>query len=645
MRQAVILAGGEGTRLRPRLGGRPKPLVDIDGHPLLGRQLNSLRECGFNRVLILVQSGANYIREFCADSSFAALDIELKDDGVPRGTAGALVHAFDQLSDRFLVVYGDVLFDVDLNRMWTAHLSAQADATLFVHPNDHPFDSDLIELDENGMVVAFHAPPHQGRYLPNLVNAGMYVMERASIAFWKAGPTPSDVARHLFPAMVQRGARLHGYLSFEYIKDIGTPERLDKVVRQVRSGVVKRARLIERQRAVFLDRDGTINRLNGHIARTQDFDLIDGAADAIKVLNDSEFRVVLATNQPVIARGDCGFDDLGRIHNKLETLVGEKGAFIDRFYVCPHHPDRGFEGEVEALKIVCGCRKPATGLLNQARQDLNIDFSDSWLIGDSTSDMLAAQRIGLRSVLVETGEGGRDGKYAITPHFVRPDLPAAVSFIVGIYPKLVESVFPLCQALLPGDIVLVGGLARQGKSTIASTLKCELTRAGLSVEVFALDRFIRDKHQRGAGVLGRFDLDAARTILRPWLAGDVALDLPMPTYDRISRRQSQQTSRIRVDPDSILIIEGVPALLLDPKTGRRIFKVFVEGAEPARMDRVIQDIASRHRSLLEAKQIYQSRSDDETPVILASSAADFKFSMDDIGYSKLRSSDGHGQQA
>ncbi|HEY8288061.1 MAG TPA: nucleotidyltransferase family protein, partial [Acetobacteraceae bacterium] len=234
MRQAVILAGGRGTRLLARLDGRPKPLVDIDGVPLLRRQIDALRNHGVTEVIVLVNHAADQIAAFFAGLSQADPGLEfpritLIDDGEPRGTAGALLHAFDRLAERFLVVYGDTLFDVDIDRFWRCHCEARADAALLLHPNDHPFDSDLVEIDDNGAVLAMHRPPHDpGACFPNLVNAAMYVMERRAVAFWRDRPGQSDIARDLFPAMLARGARLQGYVSFEYIKDIGTPKRLDQ---------------------------------------------------------------------------------------------------------------------------------------------------------------------------------------------------------------------------------------------------------------------------------------------------------------------------------------------------------------------------------------------------------------------------------
>ena len=286
MRQAVILAGGKAVRLRSCLGDRPKALVDINGVPLLGRQLATLRSNGITDVVILVNQGAEQIESFCAGPDFADLHITLLHDGSARGTAGALLSAIPQLARRFIVIYGDTLFDIDLERFWRSHSGTRADATLFVHPNDHPWDSDLVEIDEAGYIVALHRPPHrEDAFLPNLVSGAMYMIEREAIASWQHEASPWDIARDLFPAMLRRGALMRGYLSCEYIKDIGTPERLKKAVSDLRTGMIERARRNWPQKAVFLDRDGTINKLHGHLACAENFELITGVAEAIRSLN------------------------------------------------------------------------------------------------------------------------------------------------------------------------------------------------------------------------------------------------------------------------------------------------------------------------------------------------------------------------
>ena len=231
--------------------------------------------------------------------------------------------------------------------------------------------------------------------------------------------------------MLAAGARLHGYVSFEYIKDLGTPRRLDKAVDHLRRGVVDRATLAAAQPCVFLDRDGTLNAPRGHISRPEDLALLPRAAEAVRRLNDAEIRVALVTNQPVVARGECTPEGLRAIHAKLDMELAADGAFLDRVYVCPHHPEAGHPGEVAALKIACACRKPNPGMILAAARDLNADLARSWLIGDTTSDLLAARRAGVRSILVRTGEGGRDGKHQAEPDVVVDDLAAAVDHILA----------------------------------------------------------------------------------------------------------------------------------------------------------------------------------------------------------------------
>ena len=457
--QAVILAGGKGTRLASRLNGQPKPLVDVDGVPLLERQLVQLVDKGVDEALVLVNHAADRIASFLGRREFGCRTL-LIDDGVPRGTSGAVLACLDRLAERFLVVYGDTLFDIDVQAFVAAHTASGAEATLLLHPNDHPADSDLVELGEGGRILAFHGYPHPAKvWLPNLVNAAFYCIERRLIERWRDFPSPSDFAKDLFPAVVRAGGVLHGYRSLEYIKDLGTPKRLGQAEQHLRRGVVKRSRLSEPQRVVFLDRDGTINVLRDDVRRAEDLELIPGAGEAVRRLNEGERRVVVITNQPVLARGECSFEEMRRIHAKLDTELGRSGGYIDALYYCPHHPQAGFPGEVAELKIICDCRKPMTGLLERAVADLNIDRARAFFVGDSTGDILAAQRAGVMSVLVETGEGGRDGRNAVWPDFTVRDLAAAVDLILERHPAILAQLGDLPDNIGPGDLVLVGELA------------------------------------------------------------------------------------------------------------------------------------------------------------------------------------------
>lgn len=434
MRQAVILAGGMGTRLKAITGDLPKPLAPADGKPLLERQLELLALSGVGDVVVLCSYRADAIREFCGDGSRWGLSVTCIEEERARGTAGAVLDALPHLADSFFVLYGDTVLDVDLPTMARAHEAANPDATLLVHPNDHPADSDIVEVDAAGTVLAIHGYPHPpGKDLPNLVNAGLYILEKRALAALDQTdtlPEKPDFGKHVFARMLDQGMRLLGYRSPEYIKDAGTPERLEKTGKDLRTGRVAALSLRTPSPAVFIDRDGVINEERSYISHPDQVVLIDGAAEALRLLNRSHFRTVIITNQPVVARGEATEAELQQVHNRLDTLLGAQGAYVDALYFCPHHPDKGFAGERADLKIVCDCRKPARGMIDKAAADLNIDIAASWYIGDMTTDIELARRCGMNSVLVETGFGGRDGKYDAQPTFIAPSLREAVALIL-----------------------------------------------------------------------------------------------------------------------------------------------------------------------------------------------------------------------
>ena len=434
MKQAVILAGGQGTRLKERLGDLPKPMIPVGGKPLLEHQIELARSHGFGEVILFVHHRADLIRAHFGDGAHWGLRVRYVVEREPLGTAGAVLAGYGELADTFAVLYGDTMVNVDLGRFWQAHKNGGATATLFLHPNNHPFDSDLVELDRRSRVVAFHNRPHAPHcYRQNLVNAGLYVVNKAALKAWIGVTRSMDFGRHLFPAMLERGLSLMGYNSPEYIKDIGTPSRYDWVCEQYAEGIVQRSSLATPQRAVFLDRDGTLVRevSSQGLSRPEELELLPGAAEAVQALNHAGWRAVVATNQPVVAKGFCTEAELQVIHNKLETLLGHKHAFLDRIYWCPHHPQKGFPGERPDLKIDCECRKPRIGLITRAVRELNIDLGRSWLIGDTTTDIQTARNAGLRSILLRTGYAGTDGKQSAQPDFTCDSVLDAARLILA----------------------------------------------------------------------------------------------------------------------------------------------------------------------------------------------------------------------
>ena len=431
IRHLVIVAGGKGKRLAAQFEDLPKALVPVGGKPVLQHQLEFAVASGIDTVTIFAGHLAAKIQDFVGDGSRFGLEVRVLVEKEPLGNAGAVARALDVLPEHFFVVYGDVMLAVDLGRMAAQHLERNADFTTFVHPNDHPHDSDLLEVDASGWVKASHTYPHpEGIFFNNLVNASLYVIRRDALRPW-AGRGPLDFVKDIMAGLLARGGCVLAYRSNDYIKDMGTPARLGAVESDWRAGKLDLTKANADVPAVFLDRDGTLNLENGFLRSVEDFELVAGAGAALRTLRQAGFRLVVLTNQPVIARGEASEADVAAIHRRLEWELGLAGAYLDAIYVCPHHPDRGFAGERSELKITCDCRKPATGLLRRACEDLHIDVAHSWMIGDQSRDIEMARRAGLRSVLVRTGLAGNDGKFAVEPDHVACDISTAAEYIVG----------------------------------------------------------------------------------------------------------------------------------------------------------------------------------------------------------------------
>ena len=624
MKQAIILAGGKGTRLQERLNGLPKPLVSICGKPLLERQIETLKSYGFDQILILVNHGADQIIQFCHSKDNWNIDIQCLDDGQPLGTAGATIQILPKLADEFLVVYGDTMFDIDLNRFQAFHDEEKlASATLFLHPNDHPQDSDLVTMDGQRRITGFYPYPHDPKvYLPNLVNAGMYYFRKDALKSWVGSSAALDFGKDIFPALIKQGALLRGYNSPEYIKDCGTPKRLDKVSAHYESGLIASSNLRFKQKLIFLDRDGTINRSVDQLAKAEDFELLPGVAQAIAQINHAGYRVVVVTNQPVLARGECTPEELENVHRKMQSLLGEHGAYLDRIYYCPHHPDSGFAGEVKELKQTCDCRKPAVGMLNQAQEDLNADLEASWMIGDSTADILAAQNADVRSILLQTGNAGLDEKYPAVSDHISPNLLTAVHYILHEHPRLLKQCELRAKDIAPGDLVLIGGLSRSGKSTLAHCLQEALQLKGMQAHILSADGWLKSPEQRGQTVIERYDMDALNQLVQSLVDRNKHpkqdLTLQVPIYSKRELKANRAIEKV-IGSQDVVIVEGTIALMLAATQGQKsVHSWYVQIDEVRRKKRLIAEYVLRGKSLQEAESIYAQRLLDEVPLIESS---------------------------
>ena len=409
--KVVIIAGGQGTRIASVNSEIPKAMIPINGKPIIEYQVELAKRYGFNDFLFIIGYLGDQIESYFQDGSQWGVHISYFRETTPLGTAGALGLLRDQLTEDFFVFYGDTVMDFDMLHMLNYHRANQADATLFLHPNDHPYDSDIVDIDAQGKVRGFHHKPHpEGFIAHNMVNAALFIFSPKILTAIEPG-VKCHIEKHVLPRCIASGMNLYGYVSAEYIKDMGTPDRYYAVCDDVVSGKVARLNRAYARPAVFLDRDGVINYEVDLLHRVEQMQLIPGAAEAIHRINQMGYLAIVVTNQPVIARNLCSFEELEQIHMQMETLLGHEHAYVNAIYYCPHHPDAGYPEERKEYKITCNCRKPAPGMLLQAAKDWNIDLKNSYMIGDSQRDVEAGNNAGvMQSILIPTNQVGALGQ-------------------------------------------------------------------------------------------------------------------------------------------------------------------------------------------------------------------------------------------
>lgn len=432
--KTVIMAGGRGTRISEMFPDIPKPLIPIrnkDGieKPVLEWEIESLVAQGFTDIIITVSHMHEKIEDHFGDGSRIGANIEYFIEDQPLGNAGALFKLRDELTEPFLLLNADAVFDIDFNRFVEYHLAHGGLVTLFTHPNSHPYDSGVLIADESGAVQQWLTKEDvRPQWYANRVNAGLHVIDpvaldmsgidAGTIGTEEGGKRVKvDLDRQILRPLCGTG-NMFCYNSPEYVKDMGTPERYVAVCRDYANGVVVAKNLSHPQKAVFLDRDGTINKYVGFLRDIDDFELLPGVTEAIKRINSSGYLAIVVTNQPVIARGEVTVPELQEIHNKMETLLGAEGAYLDAIYYCPHHPHKGYEGEIPELKIDCDCRKPKPGMLIKAAENFNIDLKQSWMIGDGENDIKAGRAAGCKTALIGEEEYGQDMTISSLANFI-----------------------------------------------------------------------------------------------------------------------------------------------------------------------------------------------------------------------------------
>jgi D-glycero-D-manno-heptose 1,7-bisphosphate phosphatase len=381
--QAVILAGGRGTRLAPITDTIPKAMVPFGGKPFLHHVIDMLREQGFERVLLLLGYRAEVIQEHFGDGRDVGVEIEYSVTGADDLTASRVRIAEDRLEERFLLLYCDNYWPMRFDRMWESYVASGRPAQITVYTNRDGYTRDSVIVEPDGRVTVFD----RGRTTPGLagVEISYAILERETVLGLlpprEALPEGDMLFEEAVYAPLAEQGLLHAYESDHRYYSVGSLERLPLT-----------EAFFAREPTVIVDRDGTLNARPpraSYVTKPEDFAWLSGSLDALRLFREAGRRVIVVTNQAGINRGAMTEADLSAVNDRMLREAAAAGGRIDAVYHCPHDWDEG-----------CECRKPRPGMLFQAQRDFHLDLTRTTFVGDDERDGEAADAAGCPFILV-----------------------------------------------------------------------------------------------------------------------------------------------------------------------------------------------------------------------------------------------------
>jgi len=420
----AILVGGKGKRVKSITNGKSKAEIKLNKTKnIIDYQLTELTKLNKN---IYIISNKNFVSlKQYVKKKYRNNKISFIDEDLQLGTAGAIKNLENiKHNQDFLVVFGDLLFNFDFQKLIDFHKFKKSECTLVVHPNSHPIDSDCVELNDNSQVVEFYKKPYnKKKIINNLCLSGILIINKKFLKLIKPHLS-QDISKNLLDKILNKNNRIFGYKTREYIKDVGTLDRVEQAKKDLNSIKFKKGNINSKIPAVFLDRDGVINfeKNNGKYQNPKKF--ITGSLESFQKINNAGFLAILITNQPAVAKGFISLKKLKRDLKFLNYKIAEHNGYLDDIFYCIHHPTKGFKNELKKLKKNCKNRKPNNGMFLLANKANNIDFKKSIMIGDSHRDYLAAKRTKIKFI----GVGG----LKIPGSISKKNLRAAINYL---FPK------------------------------------------------------------------------------------------------------------------------------------------------------------------------------------------------------------------
>lgn len=379
----VIMAGGQGSRLKRKLKSIPKSLAPIGEKTILDYQIDHLNNYKNIDIHFCLGHGSTQILEHLKKTNlkFTYL-IEKK----PLGTYGALYESKKFLNDNFFVLFGDVITNFEIDFGFEEFKNSNSDFLIISRYTDHPEDSDLINFDKDKRVNKISRNKNYSDLTSPIGNTGLFYGKKSSIKEHKKTKEP-DIFKH-YLAQNLENFNVKTILSNSYIKDLGTEERLNKESKDLD------LKLTPKSKIVFFDRDETIID-NNEKNITEDLKFKKNALSLIKKLQKENYSLFLITNQPGVAKGFCSLEDVENFHNYIQNyLISNKVKPFEHIKFCPHHPEKGHVGERKKFKINCKCRKPKNEMVEEILSEFNLNEKnlDLLFIGDTINDFELSQK-------------------------------------------------------------------------------------------------------------------------------------------------------------------------------------------------------------------------------------------------------------
>ena len=423
--QAVIICGGKGSRLKSLIGNKPKALVKFNNKENLKIQIETLKRNGIKSFLFLVNNFEFEIREFLKKNYEDRFIIKKDEDYF--GTGGCLYGAKKYLEKKFVIVYSDLFLKFNFKNFVKESLLSKCCFSCVVHANNHPFDSDTVDLDKNYKIKKIYKKNTNNFKINNAISGVYFAKKNFLNYFYFKKKKNYDLVNDVLPFIIKKNHNVYGYKTIEYIKDFGTPGRIKDINNDIKKNKIKNLDFSFKSKAIFLDRDGVINQENKKVKNIKNFKIFPNTNKVIKKINNNKIPCFIISNQSGLAKKEFSLIDLFKVISKLDNYLSQKKAYIDDFLICPHYDKLKYKNT--NISFFSKYRKPNPGMITYLATKYRINLKRSFFIGDTDIDVLTGKKAGLKTILVE-GPKLKDYKMNIKPTFKVKSLKSAVNLIL-----------------------------------------------------------------------------------------------------------------------------------------------------------------------------------------------------------------------